>query len=218
MTLHDEIQTLMSELGTKVPADMMEKIGAFIGRMAEDEVAKNARQAGDVAPDFKLTNGSGREITLRGLLAAGPVVVTFFRGEWCPFCDLELRAYQKALPLLKEHGATLVAVSPQSPEKSRSTAVSRSLTFDVLSDPGNSVARTYGLAFSLNDAEQNLHTAFDVDLPIINDASNWDLPVPATYVIGQDGRIAWAYINSNYTTRAEPADVIQAVAKLQAKH
>ena len=218
MSLHDEIQTLMGELGTKVPSEMMEKVGAFIGRLTEDRVAKNARKVGDTAPAFTLKNASGQSVALADLLAKGPVVVAFYRGEWCPFCDLELRAYQKALPGLTAAGATLLAISPQSLEKSRSTAENRGLGFDVLSDPGNTVAKAFGLTFSMNGAEQELHKAFEADLPTINGVSNWDLPVPATYVIDRKGRIAWAHVDSNYTNRAEPADVIQAVSALQSAH
>lgn len=218
MSLHDEIQTLMGELGTKVPPEMMEKVGAFIGRLAEDGVAKSACKVGDTAPTFTLKNASGKSVTLADLLAKGPVVVAFYRGEWCPFCDLELRAYQKALPELTAAGATLLAISPQSPEKSRSTAENRGLGFDVLSDPGNAVARAFGLTFSMNGAEQELHKAFEADLPTINGASDWDLPVPATYVIDRKGHIAWTHVDSNYTNRAEPADVIQAVSALRSAH
>ncbi len=218
MSLQDEMQTLMGELGNKVPAEMMDKVGAFIGRMAEDGIEKNARKVGDTAPGFSLRNTSGDTVALDGLLAKGPVVVVFYRGEWCPFCDLELRAYQKALPEIEAEGAVLVAISPQSPEKSRSTVESRGLGFDVLSDPGGLVAGTFGLTFSMNDAEQELHKAFGADLPTINGSSDWDLPVPATFVIARNGRITWAYANSNYTNRAEPADVIQALSSLRSTH
>ncbi len=218
MSLQDELQALMGELGNKVPAEMMNKVGAFIGRLAEDGIEKNARKVGDTAPGFSLRNTSGHTVALDKLLAKGPVVVVFYRGEWCPFCDLELRAYQKALPELEAKGAALVAISPQSPEKSLSTAESRGLGFDVLSDPGGLVARAFGLTFSMNDAEQELHKAFGTDLLTINESSTWDLPVPATFVIDRNGRIAWAYVNSNYTNRAEPADVIQAVSSLSSTH
>lgn len=215
MSLHDDIQTLMGKLGTEVPPELMEKVGAFIGRLAEDGVGASARKVGDLAPDFALKNTSGQPVSLAALLAKGPVVVTFYRGEWCPFCDLELRAYHKTLPQLTASGATIVAISPQTLEKSRSTAESRGLGFDVLSDPGNVVAKSFGLTFSMNEAEQQMHKAFGADLPEINGAGNWDLPVPATYVIDQSGRIAWAQVNSNYTERTEPADIIQAVSALR---
>lgn len=217
MSLQDEIQTLMSELGTKVPAEMMEKVGAFIGRLADEGVGRNARKPGDKAPPFSLANSSGKSVTLADLLAKGPAVVTFYRGEWCPFCDVQLRAYQKALPELTGRGATLVAISPQSAERSRSTAESRGLGFDVLADRGNATAKAYGLTFSMNDAEKELHKAFGADLPTVNESRDWDLPVPATYVIGRDGVIAWAHVDSNYTTRAEPADILRAIDALRSE-
>ena len=215
MSLQNEIQALMGELGRKVPAEMMDKVGAFIGRLASEGVAKNARKAGDTAPGFTLRNISGRTVALAELLAKGPVVVSFFRGEWCPFCDLELRALQKALPEFAEHGASLVAISPQLAENNRASAESRSLGFEVLSDPGNTIAKAYGIAFSMNAAEQELHKAFGADLPAVNGATNWDLPVPATFVIDRAGRIAWAHVDSNYTARAEPADIVAAVRAAQ---
>lgn len=218
MSLQDEIQTLMGELGKKVPAEMMDKVSAFIGRLANDGVTRNARKVGDVAPAFALQSASGPTVALADLLAKGPVVVSFYRGEWCPFCDLELRAYQKALPELKARGATLVAISPQSSSKSRATAEGRSLGFEVLSDRGNTVAKAYGIAFSMNAAEQELHKAFGADLPTINAAADWDVPVPATFVIDRSGRIAWAHVDSNYTARAEPADVIRALDALRPTH
>jgi len=218
MSLHDEIQTLMGELGSKVPAEMMERVGAFIGRMAEDGVAKNACKVGDMAPSFSLHNASGQRVALADLLASGPVVAVFFRGEWCPFCDLTLKAYQRALPDLEALGATLVAVSPQSAQNTLSTVENRALGYDVLSDSSDAVARSFGLSFSMTDAERQLHKDFGLDLPEINDARDWDLPVPATYVIDRSGRIAWAQVESNYTTRAEPADVLDAVRALRPTH
>lgn len=216
MSLHDEIQTLMGEMGQKVPAETMNQVGAFIGRLENDGVARHACKAGDSAPPFTLQSSLGRTVVLTELLAKGPVLVKFFRGEWCPFCDLELRAYQKALPEIEARGATLVAISPQSRDKSRSTAESRSLGFTVLSDPGNAVAKAYGIAFSMTSAEQGLHKNFGVDLPVINAADGWDLPVPSTFLIDRSGDIAWAHVDTNYTSRAEPADAIKALDILHA--
>lgn len=218
MSLHDEIQNLLGEMSKTVPAEMMDKVGAFIGRLANDGVARNARKVGDMAPSFSLPSISDHTVALSDLLIEGPVVVAFYRGEWCPFCDLELRAFQKALPEFKARGATLIAISPQSLRKSRATAENRSLGFDVLSDSGNAVAKAYGIAFSMNAAEQELHKTFGADIPQINAAANWDIPVPATFVIDRSGRIAWSFVDPNYTTRAEPADVIKALDALPRTH
>lgn len=215
MTLQSDIQTLMSELQRKVPPEMMRKVGAFIERLASDGIGRNAVKVGQSAPEFTLRNTSGRTVSLPGLLAKGPVIVTFFRGQWCPFCDLELRAYQAMLPQFEAAGASLAAISPQTGTSNRSTSESRSLGFDVLSDPNNLVARSYGVVFSMTSAEQELHAAFGADLPSLNGAENWDLPVPATFVIDRAGRISWAHVDPNYTTRAEPAEVLTAVANLR---
>lgn len=218
MSLHNEIQTLMGELGKKVPAEMMDKVGAFIGRLANDGVTKNARKVGDVAPAFALQSASSHTVALADLLIKGPVIVSFYRGEWCPFCDLQLRAWQKALPELKARGTTIVAISPQSLNNTRATAETRSLGFELLSDRGNDVAKAYGIAFSMNAAEQELHKAFGAELPTINAAADWDIPVPATFIVDRSGRIAWAHVDSNYTIRAEPADIIRALDALRLAH
>lgn len=218
MSLHDEIQTLMGELGTKVPPEMMEQVGAFISRLAYDDVTRNARKVGDAAPNFTLQSSTGQRVTLTELSAAGPVVVLFYRGDWRPFCDLELRAYQHALPEIKARGASLIAISPQSLDRSRTTAESRALGYPVLSDPDNVVAKSYGIAFSMNTAEQELHKKFGAHIPTINAAKNWDLPAPASFVVDHSGRITWAHVDANYTARAEPAEVLQALNALRTAH
>jgi len=218
MSLHIQTQTLMADLSNKVPAEMMVKVGAFIERLAKHGIIASAKKTGQPAPDFALWSTSGNRVGLSALRARGPVVLSFYRGEWCPFCDLELRAYQKALPELQQLGATLAAISPQPLERSRSTVENRNLEFDVLSDPDNTTARAYGLTFSMTDAEQALHTTFGADLPKINAGDNWDLPAPVTYIVDQGGLIVWGHVDGNYTRRAEPADVIAALRKLQQRH
>jgi len=208
----------MGELGKKVPAEMMEKVGTLIGRLAEEGVGKNAPKVGEQAPSFSLQNFDGKTISLRHLLEAGPVVTVFYRGEWCPFCDLTLRAFQRALPEIISRGASLVAISPQTSEHSRSTSENRSLSFDVLCDSDNRAAKEFGLVFALNPAEQELHKAFEANLPEINGMASWELPVPAIFVIDRTGRIAWSHVDSNYTSRGEPADVIHALDGIRQAH
>lgn len=214
MSLHTELQALMVDLGQKVPKEMMEKVGTFIARLSSDGVGKSTLKPGDTAPDFALQSASGRTVALSSLVSHGPVVVTFFRGDWCPFCDLELRAFNRSLPDFTARGASLVAISPQSLQRSRSTAQDRALAFEVLSDVGSSVAKAYGVSFSLNESEQDLHRAFGADIAAINAVATWEIPVPATFVIDRSGRIAWTHVDPNYTNRAEPADVLRALDTL----
>jgi peroxiredoxin len=143
-------------------------------------------------------------------------VLTFYRGGWCPYCNIQLRAYQAALPQMTALGARLVAISPQLPEQSLVTAQADELTFDVLSDVGNDVARRFGLVYALPEELRVALRANNKALPGINGDDSWELPVPATYVIGQDGRIRLAYIEVDYRKRLAPEAIVAALQSLQA--
>ncbi|HZE88136.1 MAG TPA: peroxiredoxin-like family protein, partial [Verrucomicrobiae bacterium] len=163
---------------------------------------------------FTLPDAQGRQVSLDSLLKEGRVVIAFYRGQWCPYCDLQLRAYQEVLPRIKALGANLVAISPQTPGESPSTAEKRSLEFRVLSDSGNKVARGYGLVWKVSAGLDAVHKGFGVDLTKSNgDASN-ELPVPGTFVLGADGRIAFSSVNADWRERLEPAEILRALERL----
>ena len=178
-------------------------------------VIEGAKKMGDEAPGFTLTNQNGEEVSLSALLEQGPVVLMWYRGGWCPYCNLTLRAYQERLEDIRAHGATLVALTPELPDKSMSTAEKEGLGFEVLSDVGNEVAREYGVVFKLTEGVQaNYEQAFG--LSTYNGDESGELPLAATYVIDQDGTIRWAFLDADYRNRAEPADVIAALERLKA--
>lgn len=166
------------------------------------------------APDFTLPNAIGKEVRLTDRLAIGPVILTFYRGGWCPYCNLELRAYQQVLPQIQKLGASLIAVSPQTPDASLSTAEKNNLEFDVLSDVASKIARAYGIAFEIPDELKALYTKLGHALPETNGTDDWTLPVPATFVIDQNGRIALAYIDVDYRNRLEPVEAIALLKRL----
>jgi peroxiredoxin len=180
-------------------------------------VAARAVQTGDLAPDFTLPNAKGEKVTLSTLLAKAPVVLTFYRGGWCPYCNLHLRAYQKALPEIRAAGGQLVAVSPELPDKSLTTAEKNALEFEVLSDLKGEAGRAYRLFFDLSDELRQLYAASGNDLSKWNADGEWHLPMPATYVIGQDGRVKFAFVDAEYRNRAEPANLIAALRGLGKK-
>ena len=176
-------------------------------------VIEGAKKMGDPAPAFTLTNQEGSEVSLASLLEQGPVVLMWYRGGWCPYCNLTLRAYQARLDDIDALGATLVALTPELPDKSISTAEKQDLGFQVLSDVGNEVAREYGVVFELTEGVQaNYEQAFG--LSDFNGDDSGELPLAATYVIGRDGVIRWAFLDADYRNRAEPADVIAALERL----
>jgi peroxiredoxin len=175
---------------------------------------RGALGVGAAAPDFTLTDASGNPVRLADLLAQGPVVLTWYRGGWCPYCNIQLRAYQEALPEIKAMGAQLVALSPEMPDNSLSTREKLALEFTVLSDVQSKVARDYGISYRLPDS---LIEAFKgrLDLPALNGDDSWQLPLGATYVIAPDGTIAYAFVSADYRERAEPEAILQAIRALR---
>ncbi len=182
--------------------------------LTADAAAQRALGVGDRAPDFVLPNATGQSVRLSDLLADGPVVLTFYRGAWCPYCNTQLRDYQEALGAIEAAGASLAAVSPQTPDGSVTMQERNRLTFPVLSDVGNQVSRDYGLVFQVDDATRERYEAVGIDLAEANGTDTWELPVPATYVIDPSGVIRFAFVEADYTQRAAPRDVLDALGRL----
>jgi peroxiredoxin len=181
--------------------------------LALSGITEQVLKAGAQAPDFTLPNPVGTPVNLEKELKNGPVVVTFYRGMWCPYCSLQLRAYQKILPEIIRLGASLLAISPQSPDKSQATLLKNFLQYEVLSDLGNVVARQFGLVYQVPEWVRSLYLSFGADLPAFNGDSSWELPIPGTFVIGSDRRILVAYADSDPRNRLEPADILDALKK-----
>jgi peroxiredoxin len=212
--LGDRVAAFHAELAKQAPAKVVRALFNEIDDIVRSGAGATAPRVGDTAPSFTLPDAQDRQVSLDSLLKEGPVVLFFYRGQWCPYCDLQLRAYQEVLPRIKALGANLVAISPQTPDESLSTVEKRKLEFRVLSDAGNKVARGYGLVWKVPAGLDALHKGFGVDLTKSNgDASN-ELPVPGTFVLGVDGRIAFSYVNADWRERLEPAEIIRALERL----
>ena len=177
--------------------------------------AQRARKAGDVAPEFTLNDPDGKPVSSRELLAQGPLVLSFHRGVWCPYCNLELQALQAALPEITARGAALVAVSPQTASNSRKSQRDNKLGFPILSDTRSEVANAFGIRFKLQDDLIELYKGFKNDLPAFNDDPAWVLPMPARYVIGTDGIIAYSEVNPDYTQRPDPKELLPVLDRLR---
>jgi len=196
-----------------------EKLAAYadgIKAVEAAETVKAAIQQGEKAPDFTLPNATGMEITLSEKLSEGPVVLVWYRGGWCPYCNIQLAAYQKILPQVEELGAQLIAISPELPDKSLSTTEKNGLRFEVLSDVNLKVSKDYGLVFDLTPEVEKLYGQF-FDIKEYNgaDAATNQLPLAATYVIAENSTVAWAFLEADYTKRAEPRDIIDALDGLE---
>jgi len=170
---------------------------------------------GESAPDFSLLDARGERIVLSELLANGPVVVTFYRGEWCPYCNMQLRALQQALPEITATGATLVAISPQAPDHGLTLSEKNELAFAVLSDLDQSVSESFKVRFEMTGELEDLHVnVFQNDPALQNADGRRSLPVPSTFVIDRDGIVRFASVNADWRVRTEPAEVIAALTSL----
>ncbi len=185
---------------------------AGIEAVAKSKIVETAATVGDVAPDFTLTDSKGSAVTLSDELKKGPVVLTWYRGGWCPYCNLQLAAYQQILPRIEELGARLIAISPELPDKSLTTVEKNQLRFSVLSDLNLEVAEAYGLVFELTpEVEKHYAGFFSMKEYNGEKASTRELPLAATYVIDPNGKIVWSFLDADYTKRAEPRDIINAL-------
>jgi peroxiredoxin len=178
-------------------------------------IESQALQVGAQVPDLTMPDALNQPVRLSSLWQRGPLVLIFYRGGWCPYCNLELRAWQQHVAALKQLGGQLVAVSPQTPDNSLSTAEKNELAFPVLSDSALKAATAFGVAFEMPPALIELYSRVGNDLPVLNGNGRWVLPVPATYVIDRNGRVAFAHVEADYRERAEPRDVMAAVAELK---
>ncbi len=201
-----------------LPARSLAILRADVAGLAASGITDHALRTGSTAPDFTLPDASGKPVTLSDLLDAGPVVLTFYRGGWSPYCCLELEAWEARLSDVMALNGSLVAVSPQPLAASVATVEKLGLSFPVLSDAGNSVARSYRIAYTVPEGLRDLYVEHGIDLPKVTGDPSYALPLPATYVIDTDGTIAWSFVSADHTVRAEPEDAIEALARLSRTH
>ncbi len=215
MGLQQQLDAFRAEFVRTAPAGRPALYEAKIEELRASFASERAIRTGDEAPNFTLPDPQGRTVSLGALLKAGPAVVTFYRGGWCPYCNIQLRAYQDILTEITTLGGRLVAISPQLPDGSLSTAEANKLTFDVLSDSGNRVARSYGLVWALPEELRAALRSNNKALPDINGDDSWELPVPATYVIARGYRVALAAIDVDYRNRLEPEAILSTLRTLR---
>ncbi|WP_076923827.1 peroxiredoxin-like family protein [Pseudoalteromonas sp. EB27] len=211
MSLKAQIDAYNVQKDAKLPADVLALMNTTNEELIAQHIKDNALQIGQKVENFSLANHNGENIELADLLKKGPIIISFYRGGWCPYCNLELKALNDYLPQFKTQSAQLVAISPQLPDETLSTAQKNDLEFDVLSDVSNKVAEQFGLLFTLDERIQALYTQFGIDFEHYYGDKSFKLPLPATYVINQEGVITYAFLNEDYTLRAEPTDIMAAL-------
>lgn len=214
MSYKEQSQKMVEEFINGLPAEAQAAVQQGFADLMASDFGEHALREGDMAIDFSLPNAKGETMRLYTLLEKGPLVLNFYRGGWCPFCNLEFKALHDILPQINELGASLVGVSPELPDNSLDTVEKHQLQFEVMSDVGNKIAREYGIVMNVPAVMRPLYQEWGIDLIQANGDDSWELPIPATYIIGSDGRIVSAYINRNYTERMEPTDIIKVLKSL----
>ena len=200
------------------PRSIIDTIHRATKELIASGQAARAKKVGDAAPSFELKDPDGRVVNSAELLTRGPLVLTFYRGAWCPYCNLDLQALQKALSEIVVRGASLVAISPQNAANSRKAIRQHDLEFPILSDPAGDISAAFGLRFAFPDYLIDLYkNVFKNDLTLVNDDSSWTLPMPARFVIGKDGVIAYAEVNPDYTKRPDPSELLPTLDRLAAR-
>lgn len=211
MGLEQELADFNAKFEASAPPGAAAFLNTKIEELTSAFLFDRIPKPGDLAPEFSLPGVTGEMISLLETLASGPVVLTFYRGAWCPYCNIQLAAYEHALPAIAEAGGSLIAISPQKPDRSLSMTEKNSLTFDVLSDTGNMVARKFGLVYTLPEDLKAAYSSFGVDLAAINGDDSWELPIPATFVIGRNGRVKFAHAEADYRKRLATEAIVAAL-------
>jgi len=209
------LNELNAQLNDMMPAEISSGFDQDANRLASLYVSPLIVKTGDQAPLFSLENALGKWVGLADLLEKGPVVLVFYRGGWCPYCNLQLRLYQGILTQIKLASGNLVAISPQIPDESLNMSEKNGLEFEVLSDPGNKVARHYTTVFKNSEESLNLMKNAGIDFDSFYSDDSQEIPVPAVFVIVPDGKIIFAKAESgDYRERVEPADILSALENL----
>ncbi|GCF11416.1 peroxiredoxin-like family protein [Dictyobacter arantiisoli] len=216
LPLQEQLDILKDQVYKLMPEDAAKESQKTLESLVNSGMVEKALKENNLAPDFTLPNALNQRVTLSHLLEQGPVVLVFYRGGWCPFCNLELRAYQKLLPAFQALGVTLVALSPMLPDHSLTTAEKQHLAFPVLSDVGNQVARQFGLVFQMDEQTRKRRARLGgANLPEYNGDDSWEVPIPGTFLIDQSRTIRLAFVDADITRRLEPSIVLARLKELK---
>lgn len=213
MSLTHDLEILKRDLETKLPPVVNTLFDRLVNTLKAEGLEHKALQVGDEIPAFSLPDALGQPVSSGELLARGPLVICFYRGAWCPFCNLELKALQESLADFRQLGAQLVAISPMTPDNSLSLAEKHGLQYSVLSDLGLKVAAEFGLVFSLPLEIRSFFEKGGIDLSRFNGDGSWKLPIPATYITDHDG-IVVSRVNADWRERLDPLEILSALQKL----
>lgn len=204
MSLATELQAVTENVRQKAPENVFSTMESATAKLAATGITDQALQPGQTMPDFELPDATGKQVHSGDLRAKGLLLISFYRGNWCPYCNLELQALQAHLDKITAQGATLVAISPEAPDQSLTTQEKFDLKFPVLTDTGNQVARQFELVFTLDESLRPIYESFGIDVPTHNGDQSFELPIPATYLVAADGTVLNRFIDVDYRERLAP--------------
>lgn len=212
--LSEEISKYQETFKQKVPVELQETMLKATKALEKQGLSKNVIKEAQTFPNFTLKNVHNKDVSIQEAFAQNEfLVINFYRGQWCPYCNLELQALQASLPQLKEVNANIVAVSPQTPDNSLSTQEKNELQFEVLSDKDNAIAKELGLVFSLAEELRPIYNGFGIDIPGSNEDESYELPMPATFVINKKREVLYVFVDEDYTKRSEPQTILDIIRK-----
>ena len=211
-TLQDQLDEITANTRKLVPAERLAVSERSVEELFATGIEERILPVGALAPEFALQDVTGRLVRSQDMLALGPLVIKFFRGRWYPYCVTELESWRDLYPQLRERGALLVAIGPQTARQNDFMVDQHRLPFAVLSDPGCQVAEKFGLAYTVPEYLRETYLSILINIPFVNGESSWRLPLPATFVIGRDGRVLYGEAHADFRVRPEPEGVLAALA------
>lgn len=211
LALKDQLRMMQEASRAKIPPEKLKVMEEALANLKKAKIEEKSIKVGDKIPDVTLKNAHGKDIRLSDLRKSGPIVITFYRGSWCPYCNAQLSNFQQNLSELKKRGAQLVALTPEKPDLSVLMAENKKLEFEILNDRDNKFATKLGLTFEVSKDVRDIYQKFGIDLEKSQGNADWKLPIPATFVIKKDGTVSYAFVDSDYTKRASAEDVIRAL-------
>jgi len=211
MSLTEKLKEHASQSANRIPQPVQEIMAKGINSLKDDKLVTKALKTGDKIPEIELLNATGKKVSIQELLKNNKIVLSFYRGGWCPYCNLELKALQQQQQEFDKLGAKLVAISPETPDNSLTTSEKNNLSFEVLSDLDNKIAKEFNLVFTLPEDLREVYNSFGINLVQSNGNNDHQLPISATYIIDQDGTIKYDFIKEDYKERADPQEIINSL-------
>jgi peroxiredoxin len=209
--LQDQLDSITANTRNLVQPERLAVGERAVAELFASGIEDRILPVGATAPEFVLKDSNGKLVRSRDLLAAGPLIIKFFRGRWCPYCMTELEAWRDLYGQLRQRGALMVAISPQIERQSDFMAGQHGLPFAVLSDPGCAVAAQFGLVYTVPEYHRIYYRSILVNIPFVNGDDTWRLPLPGTYVVSPAGRVVFAEAHADFRVRPEPEEALAAV-------